>query len=88
VKHFYLAIGFVMGACATVLHSDVKEYTINATLPTAVFLQAEGTDVRKNVPISDADGYKCFTDASNRAVKRYIVDVEQQLIECQAKCAK
>lgn len=88
MKYWCLAIGFVIGACATKLHSDVKEYTVNTTLPSVIFLEAEGTDVRNNIPIAEASGMKCFKADDNRAVKRYIVDVEQQLIECQSKCSK
>lgn len=88
MKYAFLAIGFIIGACATVLHSDVKEYTVNATLPSVVFLEAEGNDVRNNIPIAEAGGMKCFKPEDNRAVKRYIVDLESQIIECEQKCAK
>lgn len=88
MKYAFLAIGFIIGACATILHSDVKEYTVNTTLPTVVFLEAEGTDVRNNISITEAGGMKCYKPEDNRAIKRYIVDLEQQIIECQTVCAK
>jgi len=83
MKQIFLLIGFVVGACATEMASSVKEYTINATLPTVVFLQADGSDVRNNIPIAEADGMKCYTPEANRTIKRYIVDLESQVIECQ-----
>jgi len=76
---FYLATGFVIGACATAPLSQIIEYTLNPISHTLIAENGKVTNV------GETDNMKCFQSEDLKSMKRYIVDIERQLIECQKK---
>lgn len=79
MRGFYLTMGFICGACATAPLSQVIEYTLHSEPKRLVAENGKGID------LIEADGFKCLAEDDLRSIKRYIVDIEQQLIACEKK---
>jgi len=82
MKHFYLFIGFVVGACATRGITQITEYTLD---PLTHVLRVESDHRALDIRVGEAEGFKCFKQSELQSMKNYIVTIEEQLKDCQRK---
>lgn len=76
-----LTIGLLLFACGS--SPSVTERRIDSA---ALILR--GVEPELDLPIKDANGQYCYSDADTLAIKKYIVSLEQRLKECQQDCRR
>jgi len=77
MRYVYIALGFIIGACVSRPMSDVIEYQLDSL--EHVLRPERGEPIH----VGATEGYRCFSSDGLKSIKRYIVDLEQQVIECQ-----
>jgi len=77
MRYVYLALGFIIGACVSRPMSDVIEYQLDSI--EHVLRPERGEPIH----VGATEGYRCFSSDGLKSIKRYIVDLEHQVIECQ-----
>jgi len=78
MRYVYIALGFVIGACVTrPMSDDVVEYQLDSL--EHVLRPEKGEPIH----VGATEGYKCFSSDGLKSIKRYIVDLEEQVKQCQ-----